>query len=43
MSMAGFLFFGFIIISYGVGVWVGIKIKETKPVTKKTAGRNRGN
>ena len=43
MSMAGFLFFGFIIISYGVGVWVGIKIKETKPVTKKKAGRNKGN
>ena len=43
MSMAGFLFFGFIIVSYCVGVWVGIKIKETKPVTKKTAGRNRGN
>ena len=35
MSMAGFLFFGFIIISYGVGVWVGMKIKETKSVTKK--------
>ena len=33
MSMAGFLFFGFIIISYGVGVWVGMKIKETKTVT----------
>ena len=43
MSMAGFLFFGFIIISYGVGVWVGMKIKETKTVTKKTTGRNRGN
>ena len=43
MNMAGFLFFGFIIISYGVGVWVGMKIKETKTVTKKTTGRNRGN
>ena len=34
-----FLFFGFIIISYGVGVWVGMKIKETKTVTKKTTGK----
>ena len=36
--MAGFLFFGFIIVSYGVGIWVGMKIKETKSVTKKTTG-----
>ena len=42
MSMAGFLFFGFIIVSYGVGIWVGMKIKETKSVTKKTTGRNKG-
>ena len=43
MSMVGFLFFGFIIVSYGVGVWVGMKVKETKSVTKKTTGRNKGN
>ena len=33
--MAGFLFFSFIIVSYGVGVWVGMKIKETNPLRKK--------
>ena len=43
MSNMLLLFFGFIIISYGVGVWVGMKIKETKSVTKKTTGRNKGN
>ena len=43
MTLLGILFLGFIIVSYGVGVWVGMKVKETKSVTKKTTGRNRGN
>ena len=40
MSMAGFLFFGFIIVSYGVGVWVGTKIKQPKIIIKQPKGEN---
>ena len=32
--MTGFLFFGFIIVSYGVGVWVGMQIKQPKIIVK---------
>lgn len=32
MSTVGILFFGFIIISYFVGMWAGMKIK--KPIVK---------
>ena len=35
MSMAGFLFLGFILISYFAGVWVGMQIKKPKVVIKK--------
>ena len=34
MSTVGILFFGFIIISYFVGMWAGMKI-ETKVITKQ--------
>tara|TARA_B100000475_G_C14748612_1_gene209535 strand:+ start:358 stop:534 length:177 start_codon:yes stop_codon:yes gene_type:complete len=34
MSMVGFIFFGSIIVSYCVGVWVGTKIKEPKIIIK---------
>ncbi len=32
--MVGFIFFGSIIVSYCVGVWVGTKIKEPKIIIK---------
>ena len=34
MSMVGFLFFGFIIVSYLVGIWVGMKIKKPKLIIR---------
>jgi len=34
MSMVGFLFFGSIIVSYFVGMWVGTKIKKPKIIIK---------
>ena len=43
MSMLGIFWICSVVVSYGVGIWVGMKIKETKSVTKKTTGRNKGN
>jgi hypothetical protein len=34
MTTTGLLFFSFIILSYGIGVWVGTKIKQPKIIIK---------
>ena len=39
MSTLGILFFGFIIISYFVGMWAGMKIK--KPIVKPPIGNRK--
>ena len=39
MSTVGILFFGFIIISYFVGMWAGMKIK--KPIVKPPTGNKK--
>jgi len=41
MAIEGVLFFGFIILSYGVGVWVGTKIKQPKIIIKNPNTRRR--
>ena len=41
MMIEGVLFFGFIILSYGVGVWVGTKIKQPKIIIKNPNTRRR--
>ena len=44
MSMVGFLFFGFIIVSYLVGIWVGMKIKKPRVIVREpNKGKNRRN
>ena len=35
MTVLGILFFSFMILAYGVGVWVGMQIKKPKVVIKK--------
>jgi hypothetical protein len=35
ISSLGILFFGFIIVSYAIGVWVGTKIAKPKITLKK--------
>ena len=35
MTVLGILFFSFMILAYGVGVWVGMLIKKPKVVIKK--------
>ena len=39
MTVLGILFFSFMILAYGVGVWVGMQIKKPKVVIKKK-GKN---
>lgn len=34
MTLEGILFFTFIIVSYGVGLWAGTKIKQPKIIIK---------
>tara|TARA_Y100001938_G_C8003396_1_gene385970 strand:+ start:743 stop:919 length:177 start_codon:yes stop_codon:yes gene_type:complete len=34
MTTTGLLFFSFIVLSYGIGVWVGTKIKQPKIIIK---------
>jgi|TARA_B100001758_G_C17904471_1_gene350306 hypothetical protein len=36
MTTTGLLFFSFIILSYGIGVWVGTKIKQPKIIIKNS-------
>ena len=36
MTLEGILFFTFIIVSYGVGLWAGTKIKQPKIIIKNT-------
>ena len=35
------LFFGFIIVSYFIGMWAGTKIKEPKIIMKQTTGNRK--
>ena len=35
MTVLGILFFSFMILAYGGGVWVGMQIKKPKVVIKK--------
>jgi len=35
ISSLGILFFGFIIVSYFVGIWVGMKIKKPRIIVKE--------
>ena len=41
MTTLGILFFGFIIISYFVGMWAGIKLKKPKIIVKQPTVRKR--
>ena len=34
MTLLGFLFLGFILISYFAGVWVGMQIKKPKQIIR---------
>jgi hypothetical protein len=36
MTAIGLLFFSFIILSYGIGIWVGTKIKQPKIIIKNS-------
>ena len=38
MNELAILFFGFIIVSYFVGMWAGTKIKEPKIIIKQPTG-----
>jgi len=40
ISPLGILFFGFIIVSYFVGIWVGTKIKKPKIIVKRDKENN---
>tara|TARA_Y100001938_G_scaffold150398_1_gene241133 strand:+ start:1764 stop:1931 length:168 start_codon:yes stop_codon:yes gene_type:complete len=41
ISPLGLLFFGFIIVSYFVGMWVGMKIKEPKIIIREEKSQRR--
>tara|TARA_A100000172_G_scaffold45383_1_gene27981 strand:+ start:238 stop:369 length:132 start_codon:yes stop_codon:yes gene_type:complete len=41
MTTLGILFFGFIIISYFVGMWAGIRLKKPKIIVKKSTVKKR--
>ena len=41
MSTVGILFFGFIIISYFIGMWAGTKITEPKIIIKQPTGNGK--
>ena len=44
MSTIGILFFSFIIISYFVGMWAGMKIKKPRVIVREpNKGKNRRN
>ncbi len=39
MTMEGILFFTFILLSYGAGVWVGTKIKQPKVIIRESGNK----
>jgi hypothetical protein len=41
MNELAILFFGFIIVSYFIGMWAGTKIKEPKIIIKQPKGEEK--
>jgi len=39
MTTTGLLFFSGIILSYGIGVWVGTKIKQPKVIIRESGNK----